>query len=247
MVRNIKLKLEYDGTDFHGFQIQPNVRTIQGTVEPLLAELFAEPIRLIAAGRTDEGVHARGQVVNLKTASKMRCETLRRALNAKLPSDVTVLEAAEVSLDFHARFSAISRKYEYVLSTVRRSIGRRYAWYIKHNLNFEALAETAGLFVGRHDFKSFCVAKSSVDDTECLVYSSNWRIGEDVLKFEIEADRFLHNMVRVIVGTMVLVGRGKETKGGVVSMLAAKDRRHAGPTAPPHGLFLTEVRYGKID
>jgi len=246
-MRNIRLKLEYDGTDFHGFQVQPALRTVQGTVERVLSELLQGQVRLISAGRTDEGVHARGQVVNLKTGSRMSCETLKRALNAKLPMDVAILEAHEVGPEFHSRFSAISREYEYVLSTVRSPIVRRYAWYIKYQLNFDALKEAARLLIGRHDFRSFCVAKSGVDGTECVVYSSNWKRQKELLKYDVEADRFLHNMVRIMVGTMVEIGRGKRSAADLVEMLGAGDRRRAGPTAPAHGLFLTEVNYGRTD
>jgi tRNA pseudouridine38-40 synthase len=245
-VRNIRLKLEYDGTDFHGFQIQPALRTVQGTVQSVLSELLSEPARLIGAGRTDEGVHARGQVANFKTSSEMTCQTLKRALNAKLPPDIAVLEAQEAPAGFHARFSAVSREYEYVLTTVRHPLARRYVWYVKYKLNFDTLEEAGRVFTGQHDFRSFCVAKSGVDGTECVVYSSGWRRQKEILSFEIEADRFLHNMVRIMVGTMVEVARGKETICGVRAALDARDRTQAGPTAPAHGLFLRKVKYRSI-
>lgn len=241
--RNVRLVMEYDGTDFHGFQIQPGLRTVQGLIEPVLKELLSEEVRLIGAGRTDEGVHARGQVANFTTCSDMSVNILKRALNSRLPADVAVRSADEVSLDFHSRYSARSKVYEYNISAIKSPIVRRYAWYIKYNLNIDMMEKASNLFAGTHDFTSFCVAKSAVDESSCVVYSSVWRRKENALQYEIEANRFLHKMVRVIVGTLVDVGRGKYGAEDVAHILEARDRRRAGPTAPPHGLFLTAVKY----
>jgi tRNA pseudouridine38-40 synthase len=243
MMRNIKLVLEYEGTDFHGFQVQPGLRTVQGVLESALTELFCEGIRLIGAGRTDEGVHAFGQVVNFPTSSRMKCDSIVRALNARLPSDLVVRSGQEVTADFHARFSAKSKIYHYNISLVRSPITKRYAWEVKYDLNMANLKKASRVFKGAHDFKSFCVAKSPVDEKTCVVYSSAWTKKGNLLQYEVEANRFLHNMVRVMVGTMVEVGRGKCSVESVAEMLKARDRRRAGPTAPPHGLFLVEVKY----
>lgn len=242
-MRNIRLVMEYDGTDFHGFQIQPGVRTIQGTVEPILRELLSEDTRLIGAGRTDEGVHALGQVANFKTRSKTPCGVLKRALNGKLPADIAVVSVDDVSLGFHARFSAKSRVYQYNVSLTRSAIRRRYAWEVKYSLNTDDMERASSIFLGTHDFASFCVAKSSVDERTCVVYSSVWKRIDDLLQYQIEANRFLHSMVRVAVGTMVEVGRGRWSAEDVAEVLRARDRSRAGPTAPPHGLFLVEVKY----
>ncbi len=242
-MRNIKLTLEYDGTDFHGFQIQPGVRTVQGVLESLLRELLREEVRLTAAGRTDQGVHARGQVVNFKTGSAMSPDAIRRALNGKMPSDIAVLASEDVGPDFHARYSAKSRVYQYNIARARSPLARRYAWELKYSLDTLSMDESASLFAGTHDFSSFCVAKSRVDEPACVVYSSVWKKEMNLLKYEIEANRFLHNMVRIMVGSMVDVGRGRLGVGELRQMLAARDRREAGPTAPPHGLILVEVKY----
>lgn len=242
-MRNIRLKLAYDGTDFHGFQIQPEVRTVQGAVENALWELTRERIRLIAAGRTDEGVHALGQVVNFKTSSKMSPSTLERALNAKLPPDIVASEVEDADSDFHARYSAKSRTYEYSITRIRSPFIMRYAWLLKYDINMSAMSDAARTFSGAHDFAGFCVAKSRVDETECVVYSSGWRIEGHIFKYEVVANRFLHNMVRIMVGTMVELGRGKLKESDLASMLKTRDRREAGPTAPPHGLFLMRVKY----
>lgn len=241
--RNVRLVMEYDGTDFHGFQIQPCLRTVQGTIESVLQELLSEEIRLTGAGRTDEGVHACGQVANFRTSSDMRTHILKRALNSRLPADIVVKSADEVSPDFHSRFSAKSRVYRYDICLIRSPIRRRYAWHIKYNLNIGEMERASDVFIGSHDFTSFCVAKSTVDESSCVVYSSVWRRKADVLQYEIEANRFLHNMVRVMVGTMVDVGRGRHSMEDIAHILEAKDRRRAGPTAPPHGLFLVAVKY----
>ena len=242
-MRNLKLVMEYDGTDFHGFQIQPDLRTVQGMIESVLQELLSEEIRLTGAGRTDEGVHACGQVANFGTSSDMPCHVLKRALNSRLPADIVVRSAEEVSQNFHSRFSAKSRVYQYDIYIVRSPIRRRYAWHVKYNLNMGQMEKAADVFVGTHDFASFCVAKSAVDESSSVVYSSLWRREGNVLQYEIEANRFLHNMVRVMVGTMVDVGRGRHSVEDVAQILETKDRRRAGPTAPPHGLFLMAVKY----
>jgi tRNA pseudouridine38-40 synthase len=242
-MRNIKLVLEYDGTDFHGYQVQPGVRTVQGVIESILRELFENSVRLTAAGRTDQGVHARGQVVNFQTGSGMSPDAIRCALNGRLSPDIVVHASEEVEAEFHARYSAKSRVYQYSITSARSPLARRYAWELKYNLDTSNMDEAASLFVGTHDFSSFCVAKSRVDGPTCVVYSSVWKKREDLLVYEIEASRFLHNMVRIMVGSMVEVGRGKLRAEELREMLAARDRRKAGPTAPPHGLCLVEVKY----
>jgi len=242
-MRNIRLLMEYDGTDFHGFQVQPGVRTIQGTIEPILQELLSEDTRLTGAGRTDEGVHALGQVANFKTGSQMACDVLMRALNGKLPVDIAIRSVDEVPLEFHARFSARSRVYQYNISLLRSPIRRRYALEVMYRLNIEDMETASAIFLGTHDFASFCVAKSSVDESSCVVYSSVWKSKDAQLQYDIEANRFLHSMVRVMVGTMIEVGRGKWRIEDVADVLRVRDRTRAGPTAPPHGLFLVEVKY----
>jgi len=241
--RNIKLVLEYDGTDFRGWQVQPTGRTVQGELERALHQLLQEDIRVISAGRTDEGVHALGQVVNFHTQSPLATANILRGLNALLPPDIVVKEVEEVDETFHARFSAKSRTYRYVICRRLRAIGRHYSWFVPYALEFDLLQQVAGQVLGEHDFQSFCPPKAEVEHHWCIVYRSEWHQQGDQWVYEIEANRFLHHMVRILVGTMVDIGRGRWRLEDFRRILEARDRSTAGPTAPAKGLFLVKVSY----
>lgn len=241
--RNIKLTVEYDGTDFCGYQIQPNDRTVQAELERSLSMLTNAEVRLMAAGRTDSGVHALGQVVNFKTDSSLPLDVFIRGGNTRLPRDVRIIAAEEVDDDFHARYSARRRTYRYVITKKEKAVNRHYAWYYWNKLDVPKMNACCADILGSHDFSSFCQAKSEVDHFECDVRSAHWRETDADLIFEVTANRFLHNMVRTLVGTMVEIGDPRLYSAGMKEILLAKDRAAAGPTAPALGLFFVRVDY----
>ena len=243
MQRNIRLVLEYDGTFFKGWQIQPKQRTVQGELETRLERLCGETIRVVASGRTDAGVHALGQVVNFTTAKSIALERLHQALNGMLPADIAVLSVDEVAPSFHARFDAKRREYIYKITYRKQAIGRDLAWWIRRPPNVSAMQEAASALVGHHDFTSFCVAAFEKDTLDCRVFNCTFQAQENGLQFRIEANRFLRSMVRGIVGTLMEIGRGIRSPGDISRVLEARDRQFAGASAPPQGLFLKQVTY----
>ena len=242
-MRTIRLTLEYDGTDFLGWQIQKAGRTVQGEVERVLSQMLKEPVRVVGAGRTDAGVHALGQVAHFRTEHTIPVVGLQRGMNALLPDDVVVTEAEEAPADFHARFSARRRSYRYVVTRRRRAIGRQYAYYWDDPLDLRAIREATSLLLGEHDFRAFCHAGAEVNHFRCNVFRAEWFERGDELHFEISANRFLHNMVRILVGTLLEIGRGKQKPEWVSELLQSGERTRAGRTVPAHGLFLLSVEY----
>ncbi|MBN2413621.1 tRNA pseudouridine(38-40) synthase TruA [candidate division KSB1 bacterium] len=242
-MRNIKLEIEYDGTNFCGWQIQTNVRTVQEELEKALTQLTREKIRVYCAGRTDSGVHALGQIVNFKTESRLPEYVFQVGLNGILSKDIRVINAEEAEDDFNSRFSAKSRTYRYDIITRPVAVGREYAWYFKKKLNMAKMQDASSLIIGSHDFKSFCQAGADVNHYLCDVFEAAWLEIDDKLIFNITANRFLHNMVRILVGTFVKIGTGSINVDDMKHILKAKNRIKAGPTAPPHGLFLVKVFY----
>jgi tRNA pseudouridine38-40 synthase len=245
-VRNIKLTIEYDGGIYHGWQIQPGLRTIQGVVLEQIAQITQQKANLIGAGRTDAGVHALGQVASFKTESTIDLLALQRGLNSLLPSDIVVKAVEEVGEEFHARFSARSKVYQYrILNQPDPSaIWRDYAWFIPHELDLPSMQRCGKLLIGSHDFSSF---RASGDESrhsirEVISLEIERREGNFVV-LTIEANAFLRGMVRSIVGTLVEVGRGKTSIAEFKEIFEAQDRRRGGMTAPAHGLFLVEVKY----
>ncbi len=242
-MRTLVLKIEYDGTGFLGWQLQPEGRTVQGVLEEAIRKILQAGIRATAAGRTDAGVHATGQVVHFRTDSDMMVDRLRKGLNGVLPPDVRVLGAAQAADDFHARFSAVSRRYVYRIIRRPSAMRRHHAWHVAYPLDVDAMRRACAPLSDRHDFTSFCQAASTADGTVCEVRELVWVEEADELKLQIEANRFLHHMVRTIVGTAVDIGRGRWPEQVMAEMLEAKDRRAAGANAPAHGLCLEAVRY----
>lgn len=251
-MRTLKLTLAYDGTDFAGWQVQPGRRTVQGVLEDVLARITGEPVRTLASGRTDAGVHALGQVVGLRTDCRLDGPTLQRALNAELPRDVAVLDVRDVPEGFHPIRDAVAKRYRYVIhdGPVRDVFRRAYAWHYPSRLDEHAMREAAPALLGRHDFSSFessgAPRESSVRTIRDVLVERGRAGQSDFLRVEVEADGFLYNMVRAIVGTLVEVGRGAQKPEWVGKVLDAADRAAAGPTAPPEGLVLLWVEYGKI-
>jgi tRNA pseudouridine38-40 synthase len=244
-MRNIKLVLSYDGTDFNGWQTQPCFRTVQETLEKAIHALTGETVRANASGRTDAGVHAIGQVVNFYTSAAYPPEVFVRALNANLPADVVVREAADVPQAFDANRDAQRKMYRYVIhdGQVPDVFLRKYCFHTKHLLDLSAMRDAAQPLTGRHDFHSFETSwPNRMSSVRTITHLSLQRVGE-LIHLDVEADGFLYNMVRAIAGTLIEVGRGYWPVSRVAEILQAEDRREAGPTAPPQGLFLWHVTY----
>jgi tRNA pseudouridine38-40 synthase len=242
-MRNIKLTLEYDGTNFVGWQSQTNGRSVQDEINSVLDQVLQEPITLIGAGRTDSGVHARGQVANFKTNSSLGIGSILAALNGTLPEDIYVHSAEEVDEKFHARYDAKERSYKYYIALKPTAIGRQYQWFVKYDLNLALMNQVAQQIVGEHDFESFTKSEALVPHHRCTVYKSEWSKTPSMLVYEVRANRFLHGMVRALVGTMVDIGRGYIPVAQFEHIIAAKDRRKAGMAVPPSGLFLEDILY----
>ncbi|GBC93335.1 tRNA pseudouridine synthase A [bacterium HR15] len=243
-MRNLRLLIEYDGTDFHGFARQKAARTVQGVLEAALQSLLKEPIQVIGASRTDAGVHARGQVVNFFTHSAIPPERLVVALNKRLPPDLKVLHAADASPDFHARHSARSRLYRYTLYTrLHPSVWRiRYAFHYPYPLDTERMAYALKPLEGMHDFRAFCIKTPPAQDTVRTLYRTAVRRTRDTIQIELEGSGFLRGMVRLIVGSLLLVGRGRLPTDALQALLQDPTRRLT-TMAPPQGLCLIRVKY----
>lgn len=250
-MRTLKLTLAYDGTKYAGWQVQPGQRTLQETLESGLAKITGETIRVTASGRTDAGVHALGQVVSFDTETMLAPDVFQRALNAELPDDMAVLAASEASPGFHAIRDAVRKRYRYVIhdGPVPDVFRRRYAWHYRQRLDAAAMHWSAQSLLGTHDFRSFESAwpqrMSSVRTIFEIFVVRGFAGDDNLLSLEVEADGFLYNMVRAIVGTLVEVGRGSRPDTWPAEVLAAEDRRVAGMTAPAHGLFLVCVDYNQ--
>lgn len=243
--KNIKLTIEYDGTAYHGWQHQPKHINIQQTIKEKIEIIAKEKINLIGASRTDAGVHALAQSANFKTKSRMNEGEWQRALNSLLPSDIVIKKAEIVPPDFHARFSSKGKIYKYLIlnQPVPSALYRNYAWHMPYPLKLAEMRKAAKFLIGRHDFSSFrassCTAQNPVRKIKRLAITKK----NGFIQFTIEADAFLHHMVRNIVGTLIYVGIGKLSPAQIESILKAKDRRLAGKTAPAHGLYLVKVKY----
>jgi tRNA pseudouridine38-40 synthase len=248
-MRFLKVTLAYDGTDFFGWQVQDQQRSVQQVLETAIQKVTGESLRVTAAGRTDAGVHALGQVAGFSTAAEIAPDAFCRALNANLPDDVLVLSVAEAPQGFHATRDAIRKRYRYMIQDDKPAdlFNRRYAWQLRHRLDEQLMADAARALVGRHDFASFQGAgsprKGTVRNVSELSVRRETGQGSERIVIEIEADGFLYNMVRNIVGTLEAVGAKKQPPAWTAEVLAATDRRVAGATAPPHGLFLVSVEY----
>jgi tRNA pseudouridine38-40 synthase len=244
-MRNIKIIVEYDGTEYHGWQRQPNGITIQEILEEKIASITQEKITLIGSGRTDAGVHAIGQVANFRTESGIEPENLLRGINSMLPSDIAVKDLRDVDDEFHSRYSAKSKVYDYKIhnTDVRSALFRNYSWHLYGDLDLESMRKGSCCLLGEHDFSSFCAANSDSHNHVRNVIACSIAVDHKTIIVTIEADGFLRYMVRNIIGTLVDVGRGKTTPETFKEIMGSKDRTNAGITAPPRGLFLREVKY----
>ncbi len=241
-----KLTIEYDGEPFVGWQRQDNGLSVQGVLEDAVFAFCGERAAVVGAGRTDAGVHARGQVAHIDLTDEKPTETIRSALNFHLkPHPVAVVRAEPAAADFHARFSATWRRYRYRILNRRAppALDRGQLWHVPVPLDAEAMADAASVLLGHHDFNSFrstsCQAASALKTLDLLTVNRNG----DEITLDVGARSFLHNQVRILAGTLQLVGRGQWSRRDVEEALAARDRTRAGPTAPPQGLCFMEVRY----
>ena len=250
MERNIVLFLEYEGTGFHGWQSQLNAGTVQDAVAGAIRRLDGKPRRIIGASRTDAGVHARGQVANFFTDSRIPADKYAYALNTILPAGITCARSAEAPPQFHARYSAIGKEYSYTILNRRQpsALYRNRAWHVPlpQPLDTGAMRDAAELLIGEHDFRAFMSAGSPVKSTVRIVTRLEIvaDMPDSLIKLSILGNGFLYNMVRIIAGTLVYVGQGKLEKGDVGRAILSGDRKLAGKTAPPHGLCLEFVEYG---
>ena len=262
---NLKLTIEYDGTNYCGWQIQRSqghkvtksqghqVTSIQEVLEKTLQKILQEKVKLVASGRTDSGVHAFAQVANFKINSCISPDKLQRALNGLLPKDIAVKKIETVDLDFHSRYSAKSKTYRYIILNApqRSAFLKDSAYFYAYPLDLSLMRKEAKCLLGRHDFKSFCASGSKVKSTVRTIKqlainklnSEHRTPNTELIYIDIEADGFLYNMVRNIAGTLIEIGRGKLPKGSLRNILVAKNRKLAGPTAPALGLTLLEVKY----
>jgi tRNA pseudouridine38-40 synthase len=243
--RWLKLTIAYDGTAYAGWQIQPSEPTVQAALESAWHEITREEVRMMAAGRTDAGVHALGQVAGVATDSQLTATALQRGLNAVLPEDVAVVALEEAPANFHATYDAKRKTYRYQIHNGRTPdvFHRHYVWHYPQPLDAEKMHTAAQALLGKHDFASFESAGSERPDSVRTLFAVEVARRGDRITIEVTGDGFLYNMVRAIVGTLIEVGKGAREPAWVVEVLASRDRRNAGQTAPPHGLFLVNVEY----
>ena len=242
----IKAVIEYDGTDYSGFQKQPSRRTVQGELERALTNLFKQDrVKVIGAGRTDAGVHATGQVISFPSPERFPIDRIPPATNGLLPKSIRIKSAEPAPEKFHARYSAKRRTYEYVILNreAPAAILARYAWHLTKPLDLGSMEAACGSLIGRHDFASFGMPDKPGGSTIREIFDSRIRRKRDAVYLTIKADGYLRGMVRAIVGTLAEIGQGKREVSEMDGMLKACDRRAAGVSAPPQGLFLTRIEY----
>ncbi len=244
-MRNLKLTLAYDGTSFHGWQVQPELRTVQGELQQALRKLFSHEAAVTGSGRTDAGVHAHGQVANVETIRTMDIDTVRRGAKALLPHDIRSLAVEEAAPEFHARRSARSKTYQYRIwrNPIVSPFEYRYVYGFRYPLDETLVDRGTKEFLGTHDFTSFCATATKVEDRTRTIYEARWSRSETEWTFYIQGNGFLQYMVRTIVGTILDIGQGRLSPEKVPAIFEARDRRTAGPTAPASGLHLLKVEY----
>jgi len=244
-MRNLKLTLSYDGTEFHGWQIQPQLPTVQGELQETLRKLFNHDVQVTGSGRTDAGVHAHGQVASVETMRKIDPDAVLRGANALLPPAIRVLAVEEVSPEFHARRSARSKTYEYRIwrNPIVSPFHSRYVYAFRYPLDEKAIDRGTTCFLGTHDFTSFCATATEIEDRTRTIYQASWTRSEPEWVFRIRGNGFLQYMVRTIAGTLIEIGQGRLDAEQIPRIFEARDRRLAGPSLPAHGLHLISVEY----
>ncbi len=248
-MRNLRLTLRYDGSDFHGWQMQENAITVQECLSKAIQRILGEKVTIYGCSRTDSGVHANYYCCNFKTETEKPTEAIRKGIDAVLPSSIAVLECFDESEDFNSRFSCKGKEYIYKIwnSNVKNPFLTKYALHYPYYLDAEMLNEEVKAFIGTHDFSAFCAAGSSTENNVRTIYDCSVKREGDLITFSVIGDGFLYNMVRIMVGTAIYIGRGKIEKGSITSIIDSKDRVKAGITAKPHGLYLNRVFYEEIE
>lgn len=243
-MRNIMITIEYKGTNYYGFQRQSDKPSVQGCIENAIYKITNEKINLTYSGRTDAGVHALGQVANFYTKTRIPIDKIPGAINSKLPDDIRVVGANEVGLDFHARYHVKRKRYKYLIlnSKYKRPIYNDVSYFVKHNLDIDKMIQESKHLIGEHDFKGFMSTGSSVKTTVRTIYDVELKKEGDLIILEIEGNGFLYNMVRIIAGTLVDIGRGRINLS-LKDIIECNDRKKAGNTADSKGLFLEKVYY----
>lgn len=241
----VMLKVAYDGTNYHGWQLQPNAITIESVLNDCLSELFHEDIKVIGASRTDSGVHALGNIAVFDTKSRMPAEKISYALNQRLPDDIKIQQSYQVTDDFHPRHQNSRKTYQYRILNTEFPLPteRLYAYFTYVPLNVALMQEAAAYLEGEHDFKSFCSVNTTVESTVRIIYQIQVRKENNMITIDVTGNGFLYNMVRIIAGTLIEVGKGKIEPIKIRDILDAQNREEAGPTAPANGLTLMEYRY----
>jgi len=244
-MRNIRMTVAYVGTRYAGWQVQPDRATIQGVLEGRLSRLLQEPVRIAGAGRTDAGVHARGQVASFRTDARIQLDGLRRGLNSRLPDDIRVVRTEEVDIDFHARADARGKEYRYRLAhgAFVSPFDAPFVTAIRGTIDPDRMRQAAAEFIGSHDFESFCPTSCALDNKRRTIEVSEVIDDGPFLEYHVRGNGFLRHMVRTIVGTLIDVGQGRRPPGAIPDILASRDRRAAGPCAPARGLVLERVFY----
>lgn len=241
----VKLVVAYDGTEYCGWQVQPNAVTVEGVLTEHLRNLLKEPVELIGASRTDSGVHAMGNVAVFDTQTRIPAEKLSYALNARLPEDIVIQSSKEVDADFHPRYCNCTKTYEYKIQNASfcNPMLRKYSLFYHYPLDIDKMREASKFIMGTHDFTSFCSAGAQVKEKVRTIYSLDVTKNEDLITLRITGNGFLYNMVRIITGTLIKVGEGKIQPQDMPQIIEGMDRQLAGPTAPPQGLTLVSIKY----
>lgn len=244
-MRNLLLTISYDGSNYHGWQVQKNAVTVQEVFQNAVKKLFKQNIDIKGCSRTDSGVHANKYCVSFKTDTDIPCENIIMALNSYLPDDIAVLNCTDMDIDFHARYNVVKKEYVYIInnSKIRNPFLRNYAFWYRYDIDTDYLNEQAQAFVGTYDYSGFCSSNSGVEDTVRTVHSFEVSRKGDLVYFKVSADGFLYNMVRIMVGTLLFVNEGKIKKDELKNVILSKNRKLAGKTAPPQGLYLNDVFY----
>lgn len=244
-MRNIKLVIQYDGSNFLGWQSQPSGRTVKEEVEKTIKKITGEKVKLNGSGRTDRSVHSRGQTANFYTSSTIPGDRFTLALNSFLPDDISIKESSEVKDDFHARYSAISKEYKYLIynQEIRDPILRNYTYHVSYKLDFNAMLMASKDYIGTYDFKAFMASGGEVKSTIRTIYETQLSMKGDIIEFKVRGNGFLYNMVRIMIGTLIDIGRYKLSRDSIKYALESQDRNQAGHTAPPQGLYLETVYY----
>lgn len=245
MMKRYKCIVSYDGTNYSGYQMQPKDQTIQEEIEKVLSKIHKREVKTFASGRTDAGVHAKGQVLHFDSELPISLDKFPRVINGFLPDDILIVHMEEVSDDFHARYDAIGKEYRYFVryDKERDPFTRNYHYHYRYSLDIEAMREAAKDLIGEHDFTSFCSLKTATTNKIRTIHSIDIVVNDNIIEFRFKGNGFLYNMVRILVGTLLEIGNGRKAVNSIPEILKKKDPRAAGKKAPAHGLYLWNVFY----